>query len=109
MTAPRPGARPKAPDGAALAFCVAASLCEQSACIEWPYGKSEGYGMLWWDGRKVGAHALVLGAWLEQPPETEACHTCDNRGCINHFHLYWGTRQDNVNDMMARRGHWSTQ
>ena len=29
-------------------------------------------------------------------------HTCDNRGCVNPYHLYAGTNQDNVNDKVKR-------
>lgn len=109
MTKPRPGARPKAPNGAPLRFAAAAVMYDGSACLEWPFGKTEGYGALWFNGRKIGAHALVLSAWDRQPPGTEVCHNCDNRACINPLHMRWGTRQDNVDDMMARRGHWSQQ
>jgi HNH endonuclease len=109
MTLPRPGARLKAKDGAPLHFAMAAVMYDGPECLEWPYGKSEGYGMLWFNGQKIGAHVLVLGAWDAQPPNTEVCHNCDNRGCINPLHMRWGTRQDNVNDMMTRRGHWSQQ
>jgi hypothetical protein len=31
-----------------------------------------------------------------------ALHLCDVPSCVNPEHLYWGTAQDNVNDMMAR-------
>lgn len=66
--------------------------------------------MLWFDGAKVGAHDLVLTVWDgPKPPDKESCHSCDNRPCINPLHLRWGTRQDNVDDMMARRGHWMHQ
>lgn len=66
--------------------------------------------MLWHAGRKTGAHELVLGAWDGPAPDgKECCHSCDNRACINPLHLRWGTRQDNVDDMMARRGHWRQQ
>lgn len=34
-------------------------------------------------------------------------HKCDNRPCMNPDHLETGTRQDNSNDMMERRGHWT--
>jgi hypothetical protein len=109
VTAKRPGARPKAPAGEPLAFLARASVAEDSSeCILWPYGKTEGYGALWYDGRKVGAHNLVLTVWDgPQPEDKEACHSCDNRACVNPLHLRWGTRQDNVNDMMARGRHWS--
>lgn len=108
MTAPRPGARAKAPDGAPLAFARAAVMHEGSECLEWPYGKTEGYGRLVVGGVLVYAHDLICSAWEgPMPANHECCHSCDNRACVNPFHLRWGTRQDNVDDMMARRGHWS--
>jgi len=34
-----------------------------------------------------------------------ALHTCDNRACINPEHLYIGTRQNNIDDMVSRGRH----
>ena len=31
-----------------------------------------------------------------------ALHHCDNSYCVNPDHLYWGTAQDNVDDMIQR-------
>jgi hypothetical protein len=36
------------------------------------------------------------------PDEKEICHTCDNRACCNPHHLYAGTHQQNMADMVTR-------
>lgn len=81
-------------------------------CIEWPFGKSKlGYGRLRWNGEATSASRVALEYKLGRPLQDkhEACHTCDNRLCINHNHLYEGTRSDNVRDAWARtRKFWKS-
>lgn len=78
-------------------------------CILWPYGKSNGYGWLSINSQRVYAHrtALELDGRPEPPaPSNYACHHCDTPACVNPAHLYWGTQSQNVQDMVARKGHW---
>ena len=78
-------------------------------CWEWEGSKSAaGYGQVGHDGRILYAHRLAC-EWAHgsAPDGTEVCHSCDNRGCVNPDHLRWGTRQENVDDMIERgRGAW---
>lgn len=53
---------------------------------------------------KVPAHAYALEVATGQPCPVglEACHRCDNPPCCNPRHIYYGTRQQNVDDMWRR-------
>jgi hypothetical protein len=52
-------------------------------------------------------HRLVAEAFIGPCPEGQECrHKDDDRTNARAENLEYGTRQDNVNDMMARRGHW---
>ena len=66
-----------------------------------------GYGRFHYRGRVALASrfALDLALGRQVGPGLEACHTCDNPPCCNERHLFEGTRQDNVRDMMAKGRH----
>ncbi|MFG3710790.1 HNH endonuclease [Micromonospora sp. NPDC047730] len=53
---------------------------------------------------RVPAHtfAVELTVGRACPEGLEGCHRCDNPPCCNPAHVYYGTRQDNVDDMWAR-------
>src|ERR1035437_3049169 len=65
---------------------------------------SEGYGKSWWGGKDIGAH---VASWIIHfgpiPEGMFVLHHCDVRHCVNPNHLWLGTNQDNVNDMVQKR------
>ncbi|MEU3452122.1 HNH endonuclease signature motif containing protein [Micromonospora sp. NPDC006766] len=80
-----------------------------SASECWPWGGSaddKGYGEFYVSPERgtVPAHAYAVEVATGQqcPNGLEACHRCDNPPCCNPDHLYYGTRQQNVNDMWSR-------
>lgn len=74
-------------------------------CWEWTGSKTtNGYGQFNYKGRQVQAHRvpLLMGMDRELRSDEWACHHCDNRICVNPSHIFIGTRQDNVDDMLAK-------
>lgn len=75
----------------------------------WPwlaFRKANGYGSIneaGHDGHPLQAHRV---AWeLTHGPIAEGlfvCHRCDNPPCCNPAHLFLGTHEDNVGDMVKK-------
>lgn len=71
-------------------------------CWEWTGARDQhGYGRFGLDGRNQRAHQIALS--LDGRPLTAgayACHTCDNKPCVNPRHLYVGDATSNRRDAM---------
>lgn len=72
-------------------------------CWLWTGSQRDGYGRLLFQGRFKLAHRV---AWeLTNGPIPDGlyvCHTCDNPPCVRPAHLFVGSQQDNLNDMVAK-------
>ena len=82
-----------------------------SGCWEWIAGKNAyGYGQFKYptgSDNSMGAHkASYLYFYGSIPEGKQVNHHCDNRACVNPTHLYAGTHQDNMDDMV-NRGRWN--
>lgn len=70
-------------------------------CAEWPFATNgNGYGWAWFQGRRIGAHRMLLViATGQNPTDMDAAHgACHNRACVNPRHLSWQSRSNNIQD-----------
>jgi hypothetical protein len=82
---------------------------KDGGCWLWTGTKNNaGYGQAHWSGRHVLAHRA---SWEMHngpaPAGMHICHRCDVRLCVRPDHLFLGTPDDNVQDMIAK-GRMST-
>lgn len=77
---------------------------ELGDCWIWGGGvDSNGYGSVWHAGEGLRAHRAAYQVFVGPiPVDLMVCHACDIRNCINPKHLWLGTNQDNMNDMLSK-------
>lgn len=75
-------------------------------CWEWIGGKNDdGYGNFYVKGKGIlKAHKISYIIHIGDIPEGMCvCHHCDNPSCVNPYHLFLGTRKDNMQDMSEKK------
>jgi len=73
-------------------------------CWEWQGSKSkDGYGIIIVNNKPHRAHRVSYELFKENiPDDLFICHHCDNPSCVNPEHLFAGTHQDNMDDMVQK-------
>lgn len=84
---------------------VSAVSLDESGCWLWQHRlDKDGYGRPRVGGRSVRAHVLSYSAFIADVPSGMCvCHKCDTPRCVNPFHLFLGTNQDNLNDKLKKK------
>jgi hypothetical protein len=88
-------------------FWSRVSVAAPDVCWPWiRYRTKDGYGQFTLYGRLRYAHRFAWEVTNGPVPEgMEVCHQCDNPPCCNPAHLFLGSQEDNVRDMIAKRRH----
>jgi hypothetical protein len=75
-----------------------------NGCWIWVRAKDKkGYGISGFKGKLIYAHRLSYLTFVgEIPNNLFVLHNCDNPACVNHKHLFLGTNQDNMKDMVNK-------
>jgi len=71
-----------------------------TGCWLWQGSKfTKGYGCIRISGKSYRAHRISYRIFRGPIPfKIDVCHDCDIKPCINPYHLFLGTHQDNMDD-----------
>ena len=95
-----------------VAFMKQVTVDEFTGC--WMWSSKNGllpphqYGLYTMNGKQYLAHRAAYEIFIGEIPDGEgyhgicACHKCDTPPCVNPDHLFLGTQQDNMDDMMKK-------
>ena len=77
----------------------------KNGCWIWVASSADGrYGQFGWKRRtSAKAHRVSYELYVvDIPAGTAVCHTCDETLCVNPDHLWLGSQQDNLKDMVSK-------
>jgi len=76
----------------------------ESGCWIWEMCiGNDGYGKVSYKGKTYRAHRHSYEVFKDDIPEgLLVCHSCDTPSCVNPEHLFLGTHQDNIGDMVSK-------
>lgn len=86
---------------------IPAHCPELGQCWEWTaFTDRNGYGRFQYNQKGTYSHrASWMIAYGNIPANTDILHKCDNPSCVRPDHLFIGTQQQNVSDMIAKGRH----
>lgn len=80
-------------------------ITDETDCWLWKgqIPKERRYGYFTINSKALRAHRYIYTQIFgEIKKGYEVCHTCDNPSCVNPWHLFLGTHEDNMKDMVNK-------
>lgn len=82
---------------------MARTKVTDSGCHEWQgYRTKNGYGQIGTRRRLIYTHRAAWMVTHGDPGDLYVLHKCDNRCCVNVDHLFLGSFEDNMADMLSK-------